>query len=97
MIARNLYRCESISVRRLAQAFREPVSTVGRWAVPEKNKALAKRCCPVSGNCLLRAKVRELCDQPRNRTFGYRRIWALLRRKGMIINKKTVWTKPLIP
>jgi putative transposase len=33
-----------------------------------------------------------LCEQDRHRTFGYRRIWALLRRqKGVSINRKTVY------
>ena len=91
MIVRSIYCNEVTSIRRLARTFGEPVSTVGRWVGPEKSKAVAKRGCPVSGNTLLRAKVRQLCDQRRNRTFGYRRIWALLRRKGLIINKKTVW------
>jgi putative transposase len=31
-----------------------------------------------------------LADQPRHRTFGYRRIWALLRRDRVRINQKTV-------
>ena len=91
MIVKDIYSGETISIRRLARIFAEPVSTVGRWVGPEKKKAAAQRCCPVSSNPLLRAKVRSLCDQPRHRTFGYRRIWALLRRKGVIINKKTVW------
>lgn len=91
MIVRSIYCNEVTSIRRLARTFGEPVSTIGRWVGPEKSKAVAKRGCPVSGNTLLRAKVSQLCDQPRNRTFGYRRIWALLRRKGVIINKKTVW------
>jgi putative transposase len=34
--------------------------------------------------------VRELCDMPRHRTYGYRRIWALLRRKGHKINREIV-------
>jgi len=33
-----------------------------------------------------------LCHEPRHETFGYRRIWALLRRcRGIRINRKTVW------
>jgi putative transposase len=32
-----------------------------------------------------------LCDEPRHRTYGYRRIWALLRRQGIGVNRKTVW------
>ena len=91
MIIRNIYRNEVTSIRRLARTFTEPVSSVGRWVGPEKKKVSSQRCCSVSGNPDVRADVRELCDQPRNRTFGYRRIWALLSRRGMVINKKTVW------
>ncbi len=91
MIVKNIYSGQTISIRRLARTFREPVSTVGRWVGPEHKKVAQQRCCPVSGDRLLQARVGDLCDQPRNRTFGYRRIWALLRREGVIVNKKTVW------
>jgi len=91
MIVKNIYSNAAISIRRLARTFLEPVSTVGRWVGPERKKVAKQRCCPVSGDRLLRARVRDLCDKPRNRTFGYRRIWALLRREGVIVNKKTVW------
>ena len=90
MIIREIYSVESRSVRRLARTFAEPVSTVGRWIGSKKEKVTKQRRCPVSGDPAVRASVRNLCDQPRNRTFGYRRIWALLRRNGLIINKKTV-------
>jgi len=82
---------EELSIRRLAKAAQEPVSTVGRWVGPERKRENAGRKCPVSGNTTLHSRVRELCDMPRHRTYGYRRIWALLRREGIIINKKTVW------
>ena len=91
MIIRNLYNNEVTSIRRLARSFAESVSNVGRWVGPEKKKAAKSKRCPVSGNAVLRASVRDLCEKDRNRTFGYRRIWALLRREGVIINKKTVW------
>lgn len=91
MIVKDIYSSAAVSIRRLARTFSEPVSTVGRWVGPGKKRATAKRRCPVSGKPLLRAKIRNLCDEPRNRTFGYRRIWALLRRQGVIVNKKTVW------
>lgn len=91
MIIKNVYRGETISVRRLAETFQEPVSTVGRWVGPERKKVLKQRLCPVSGNPDVRARIRSLCEKPRHLTFGYRRIWALLRREGMVINKKTVW------
>lgn len=91
MIVKNIYCDAATSIRRLARTFSEPISTVGRWVGPERNKAVKQRRCPVSGNGLLRTKVQMLCDEPRHRTFGYRRIWALLRREGVIVNKKTVW------
>jgi putative transposase len=91
MIVRNIYSNELASIRRLARAFGEPVSSVGRRAGPEKEKISKPRLCPVSGSPAVRARLRSLCDRARNRTFGYRRIWALLRRDGVIINKKTVW------
>jgi len=91
VIVKDIYSNTATSIRRLARTFGEPVSTVGRWVGAGKKKAVSKRRCPVSDKPLLRAKVRKLCDEPRNRTFGYRRIWALLRREGLIINKKTVW------
>jgi hypothetical protein len=64
MIAKNLYLNEAISVRRLGWAFTEPASTVGRWVGPAKNKAVTKRCCPVSGNALVHSKVQALCKEP---------------------------------
>jgi putative transposase len=91
MIAQNIYSNEGISIRRLGQAFTEPASSVGRWVGPGQKKVVKPKRCPVSGNALVRSKVQALCDERRNRTFGYRRIWALLRREGLIINKKTVW------
>jgi len=91
MIVKNHYHNELTSIRRLARTFAEPVSTVGRWVGPEKEKVAKRRCCSVSGDPDVRARVSSLCDRARNRTFGYRRIWALLRRNGLIINKKTVW------
>jgi len=91
MIAKNIYLNKRLSVRRLGRAFAEPASTVGRWVGPEKKKTVKSKRCPVSGNALVRSRVHALCNEPRNRTFGYRRIWALLRREGQIINKKTVW------
>ncbi len=91
MIVRNIHCNEVTSIRRLARTFSEPVSTVGRWVGPEKEKVAKLRRCPVSGNASVRSKVQALCNEPRNRTFGYRRIWALLWREGVMINKKTVW------
>ena len=81
------------SIRRLARAAEEPVSTVGRWVKPAATQEGHRgRRCPVSGDPGIRSAVRSLCQEPRHVTFGYRRIWALLRRrKGMCVNRKTVW------
>jgi len=91
MIIRDIYSSRTISVRRLAKTFDEPVSTVGRWVSPERKKILKQRHRPVCDDLAVREKIRHLCDQPRHLRYGYRRIWALLRREGMFINKKTVW------
>ncbi len=90
MIIRQIYRNERTSIRRLARSLTEPVSSLGRWVLPETKKVSCQRSCPVSGNPDVCSEVRNLCNQPRNRTFGYRRICALLRRRGLLINKKTV-------
>ncbi len=90
MIIKEVYIGKNVSIRRLAKACGIAVSTLGKWVGPERQKIPVVRRCPVSGVEYLRARVRDLCDEPRNRTFGYRRIWALLRRSGLIINKKTV-------
>ena len=90
MIVTEAHSGGGLSVRRLAKAAQKPVSTVGRWVGPERARETAGRKCPVSGDATLRSEVRELCDMPRHRTYGYRRIWALLRRKGHKINRETV-------
>lgn len=90
MIIKEVYIGKNVSIRRLAKACDIAVSTLGKWVGPERQKVPIVKRCPVSGMEYLRARVRDLCDEPRNRTFGYRRIWALLRRSGLIINKKTV-------
>lgn len=79
-----------ISVSRLSEAFAEPRSTVGRWVGPKRKSAPRKRHCPVSGDSAIIAGVRELCFMDRHRTYGYRRIHALLRRQDVHINGKTV-------
>jgi putative transposase len=91
MIVVKTYSRREVSIRRLAKAADEAVSTVGRWVGPGTEYSCKARRCPVSGDPAVRARVYALCHEPRNGTFGYRRIWALLRRTAMIINKKTVW------
>ncbi len=90
MIVTRVYSDKDISVRRLSRACEVAASTIGRWVGPSHGKTEQHRYCPVSDDALLRERVKSLCDQPRHRSFGYRRITALLRRSGMIINKKTI-------
>jgi putative transposase len=86
-----MHREHNLSVRRLARAFAEPVSSTARWLRPEvPPPPRLRRRRPVSDEATLRQRVQALADQPRHRTFGYRRIWALLRRQGVAINQKTV-------
>jgi len=82
-----------VSIRRLSRATGEPVSTVGAWVKPATAcKPERRRQCPVSRDPAIRAAVRSLCQAPRHLTYGYRYIWALLRReRGIYINRKTVW------
>lgn len=86
-----MHRDHPLSVRRLAAAFDEPASTVGRWTRPSLPPApRSRRRRPVGDDPALRQRVQALADQPRHRTFGYRRIRALLGREGVQVNKKTV-------
>lgn len=80
----------ALSVRRLARCFEVPAACVGRWVRPERPPAPRHRPCPVSGCPDLRAAIQELCLQDRCQTWGYRRIWALLRRQGWTVERKTV-------
>jgi len=86
-----MHHKHNLSVRRLARAFAIAVSTAGRWIKPEvPPRPKMRRLRPVSDEPTLREQVGNLADQPRHRTFGYRRIWALLRRDGVSVNQKTV-------
>ncbi|MBU3990916.1 MAG: DDE-type integrase/transposase/recombinase, partial [Gammaproteobacteria bacterium] len=81
-----------ISIQRLSRAFKEPRSSVARWvsASPQK-ESRSNRPCPVSGEASLRQRIQELCDEPRHRTFGHRRIRALLKKRfELVVNRKTV-------
>jgi putative transposase len=80
-----------LSGRRLARSFDLPVCRVGRWIGPRKGRSLRSRPCPVSGDTELRQTIQALCLEERYQGYGYRRIWALLRRRGWGINRKTVW------
>ena len=79
------------SVRRLARSFELPVSRVGRLVQAKRTASRSPRGRPVSGDPKLREAVRQLCLQERYQSYGYRRIWALLRRQGYRINRKTVY------
>lgn len=90
---REAREASGMSIRRLAAAFGEPYSTVARWIAPppEKTSEEVLKRRPVSGDPEIRAKVKELCDKPRHRTFGHRRIRALLRRRhGILVTRGTV-------
>jgi len=87
-----LRREAGLSVRRLARSFELPVSRIGRWIGPaRRGSSGSRRRCPVSGDAELRRTIQELCLEERYQGYGYRRIWALLRRRGWRINRKTVW------
>jgi len=80
-----------LSIRRIAVALAEPAASTGRWANPPTQLHVAsRRKRPVSDRQQLRNRVLALADHPRHRTFGYRRIRALLRRENIVINNKTV-------
>ena len=72
-----------VSLARLARAFAEPRSTVGRWMAEEQStEGASRRSRPVGDDPALREAVREEAMRPRQQGFGYRRITAVLRRKG---------------
>ena len=77
----------------MARAFGEPASTLGGWVnapLTDPDEA-PKRRCPVSGDQELRDRVRALCEEERNLSYGHRRIGALLlRRFGRRVNRQTV-------
>lgn len=79
-----------MSVSRLSRSFAEPRSTVGHWVAPAGPEAARGRLCPVSGDIENIAEVRGLCLMDRHRTYGYRRIHALLKQSGTNLNHKTV-------
>jgi putative transposase len=82
---------QALSVRRLAAATEEPVSSVGRWVRPAVEPAPSARRRPVAGDPTLRARIQELCAEKHQQAFGHRRIRALLRRRfGLAVNRKTV-------
>lgn len=80
-----------MSISRLSGAFGEPRSSVGRWVGPDRAGAPLKRRCPVSGDPAMIDKVRELCLMDRHRTYGHRRIHALIKLSGVRLNRKTVY------
>ncbi len=90
LTVRTVRHQSGLSVRRLARCFEVPVACAARWVGPLRSSSSRRRSRPVSGRADLRAAVRELCLQDRCRTYGYRRIWALLRRRGWQVERKTV-------
>ena len=87
---RSIRQDTPVSIRRLARASQEASSTLGTWVGQARAEPRAPRRRPVADDPNLRLRVRALCEEPRNRTFGYRRIWALLRREGFGVNRKSV-------
>lgn len=85
-----LHAVYGLSVNRLAHAFDEPRSTVGRWVRPPVDRVRKPRPCPVSGDPDVRQRIKGLCQMPRHQTFGHRFICALMCRAGHRINRKTV-------
>ena len=79
-----------MSVNRLSRCFAEPRSTVGHWIAPAAAEEPRERLCPVSGDAEKIRTVRDLCLMDRHRTYGYRRIHALLKQSGVSLNRKTV-------
>lgn len=78
-----------MSVRRLARVLEIPASTVGRWTGAQAARRSRRPVAPRDEG--LAAKVKALCLEPRNRTFGHRRIRALLRRiYGVYAGRKKV-------
>jgi putative transposase len=80
------------SLGRLARAFDEPRSSVGRWVAAEgPAEGVSRRRRPVGDAPALREAVRREALHPRQGRFGYRRITAVLRRQGLRVNRKTVY------
>ena len=79
-----------MSVTRLSKAFAEPRSTVGRWVAPKRTQEVSGRARPVSGDAGNIARVREVCLEERHHTYGHRRIHAILKQRGVKLNRKTV-------
>ena len=79
-----------ISVRRLAGVLEVPVATVGRWIkAPCAGVSRRARVAPKDED--LAGKIGTLCLAPRNKTFGHRRVRALLKREyGLTVNRKRV-------
>jgi len=81
------------SIRRLARCLCAPASTVGRAVRPPVGppETSRHRRRPVSGDPGLVGKVKSLCKEHRHRTYGYRRIRALIRKRhGIVVGKKAV-------
>ncbi len=79
-----------LSVRRLAVAAEEPISSVGRWVRPVREVAPSPPRRPVSDDPELGRKIRTLCEEEHQQRFGHRRIRALLNRRfGIVLNRET--------
>ena len=82
---------EKLSVRRLAAVFDVPSGTLGRWVAVRGDRPPRERPRPVSGDHEFLGKVKALCSETMHRTYGHRRIRALLRRRyGIRASRPTV-------
>ena len=79
------------SLGRLARTFQEPRSSVGRWVAAETANEPSRRRRPVGDDPVLGEAVRQEALRPRQQGYGYRRITAVLRRRGGRVNRKTVY------
>lgn len=85
-------RKQPVSIRRIARVIEEAVSSVGRWCGPPKPKHPLAVRHPVRTDKRVRALVRTVCEQERHRTYGHRRVRALLlRHHGVRLSRKTVY------
>jgi len=77
-----MVQAHHLTIRRVARALSEPVSSVGRWNHPVfPALSSSPRQRPVSDDITLRQMVRELCYDDRNRRHGHRMIRAVLVRR----------------
>ena len=87
---KEVHREAHVSVRRLAGVLEVPVATVGRW-IKAACHGVSRQPRVAPKNEDLAGKIKTVCLAPRNKTFGHRRVRALLKREyGLTVNRKRV-------